>query len=411
MNPTAFKRVVLLAGIALLFLPALTLAAFCCPFCINQGQTLTMETNQASFVIFGTPTNARASLNDLDSGTTDIVIEEVIRPHDFIKGKKVVTIPRYLPVGPNSTKFVVFCDVFKDRVDPYRGFPVKDKEIVTYLKGAFAVKDKDMAERLAFFFSYLDHADTEVSGDAYKEFANADAKDVIRMMEKADKAKMTAKLVQWLRDDKTPSYRYGLYGYLLGSCGTEQHAPVLQELLSDPQRGLVSGIDGVLAGYVLLRPKEGWAYLRTVLGDESKDFTRRYAALRAVRFFWDTRADVIAEKDLVSATTLLLSSELADLAIDELRKRKQWHLADTILGLWDKHNVPIIRRAILRFALSCPPGNKKVEAFLKEQRQKDPERVKDVEELLKLEQPLTKRTDTPWPGRVDGCRSATPYGS
>jgi hypothetical protein len=139
-----------------------------------------------------------------------------------------------------------------------------------------------------------------------------------------------------------------------------------------------------------LRPKEGLPYLRSILGDRSKDFTRQYAALRAVRFFWDTRPDVVPEKELVSSTTLLLDSDLADLAIDELRKRKQWQLADQIIDLYEKHNVPIIRRAILRFALSCPPGNKKVEEFLKEQRQKHPDKVKDVEELLKLEQPINK---------------------
>jgi hypothetical protein len=362
-----------------------------CPFCSMQGQTLTMEVNQANLVIFGTLTNARGGLTDLDSGTTDMAIEEVVKPHDFVKGKKTVTIPRYIPVGQNQNlKFLVFCDIFKERLDPYRGIPVKDKDIVTYLKGAFEVREKDIAERLAFFFNYLDHADVEVSTDAYKEFANADAKDVMRMLDKADKAKITAKLVQWLKDEKTPAYRYGLYGYLLGTCGNEQHAGVLLELLSDPQRGLVSGIDGVLAGYILLRPKEGLPYLRSILGDRSKDFTRQYAALRAVRFFWDTRPDVVPEKELVSSTTLLLDSDLADLAIDELRKRKQWQLADQIIDLYEKHNVPIIRRAILRFALSCPPGNKKVEEFLKEQRQKHPDKVKDVEELLKLEQPINK---------------------
>ncbi len=356
------------------------------------AQTLTMETNQARLVIFGTLTNAKQSLDESDAGagTTDLLIEEVIRPHEFLKGKKTLTIPRYIPVPANGNpKFLVFCDIVNNRLNPYVGFPVKDKEVVTYLKRAFADKDKEVAERLAFFFSYLDNADATISIDAYREFANAGVKDVMRMLEKTDKAKIAGKLVEWLRDKKTPAYRYGLYGYLLGSCGGEQHAPVLQELLSHPQRGLVSGIDGVLAGYVLLRPKEGWAYLRSVIADDAKDFTRRYAALRAVRFLWDTRPDVIPPKDLVSATQLLLNSELADLAIDELRQRKQWHLAETIIGLWDKHNETMIRRAILRFALSSPLGNKKVEEFLKEQRQKDPERVKDVEELLNLEVPIS----------------------
>ena len=56
------------------------------------------------------------------------------------------------------------------------------------------------------------------------------------------------------------------------------------------------------------------------------------------------------------------------------------------------HDIPIVRRYILRYALSCP----KAEAaeFVSGMRKKDPEMVKDIEEFLRLENtaPATQPT-------------------
>ena len=35
-----------------------------------------------------------------------------------------------------------------------------------------------------------------------------------------------------------------------------------RNMVDDPQKRLTSGIDGVLAGYTMLKPKEGWAAIR-----------------------------------------------------------------------------------------------------------------------------------------------------
>ena len=52
----------------------------------------------------------------------------------------------------------------------------------------------------------------------------------------------------------------------------------------------------------------------------------------------------------------------------------------------DSHNVPIIRRAIVRFALSCPPDKSpKAAAFVAARKKEDPKWVEEVEELLRLE--------------------------
>jgi hypothetical protein len=114
----------------------------------------------------------------------------------------------------------------------------------------------------------------------------------------------------------------------------------------------------------------------------------RYAALRAVRFFYDSRPDVIKKKELVEGVSKLLEqSDIADLAIEDLRKWGQWESCDQVLALQEKksHNVPIIRRAILRYALSCP--GEKAKAYVQQCKKKDPEMVKDTQEILNLETP------------------------
>jgi hypothetical protein len=82
---------------------------------------------------------------------------------------------------------------------------------------------------------------------------------------------------------------------------------------------------------------------------------------------------------------LLDQPDVADLAIEDLRKWQVWDLADRILALKDKepHNIPIIKRSILRYALECPKESAK--AFVDARRKADPDAVQSSEELLKLE--------------------------
>jgi hypothetical protein len=361
-----------------------------CPFCTPQGTSLLGETAQATMVLYGDLTDARQD-PDTGEGTTKLTVAGVVKGNKAYEGQKEVTLSRFIPVFKDAEGkyfYLVFCDVFKGKVDPYRVLPVqKGGDVAQYLKGALALKDEKIARRLRFFFDYLDNSDLEVSNDAYREFANADYKDY-RDMAKDLPADRIAGWLEEPEKNKTPAYRYGLYASMLGHCGTEKHAALLHKLLEDPARRVGSGVDGILAAYVMLKPKEGWAYLDEVLKDAKKEFLLRYAGLRAVRFLWDSRPDLVARNDLKEGVAQLLDQgDIADLAIDDLRKWACWDLAARVLALKDKpvYEVPIVRRAILRFALCCK-GNAACERYVADQRAKDPQMVSDVEELLKLEQ-------------------------
>jgi hypothetical protein len=364
-----------IAAFALLSLPAKSPA---CEFCGMQGQTLTAQVATASMVLFGTFSDAK-----MKEGTTNLNIDTVVKKHELLGDKKAITLERYIPTDDDKYKFLVFCDIYKGKVEPYHFIAFKnDSDVAKYLKGAQEVKEKEMVARLAFFFPYLDSADQEISNDANKEFGNADYKDV----REAAKGMPPDKIAGWLKDPNTPAFRYGLYALLLGHCGNAEHGKVLRAMLDDPRKRLSTGIDGILVGYTLLQPKEGWKYTHDLLKDSNKEFALRYAGLRAARWFHNVRTDVVDKKDVETGVSSLLDQDdIADLAIEDLRKWGCWEQTDRILELYGKksHDIPIIRRNILRFALQSP--EKKAAEFVAERRKQDAKSVELAEELLKLD--------------------------
>ena len=59
---------------------------------------------------------------------------------------------------------------------------------------------------------------------------------------------------------------------MLGHCGTGAHAKLLRDSLDDSQNRNSSGVDGMLAGYIMLQPKQGWDYLKSILSNPKRDF-------------------------------------------------------------------------------------------------------------------------------------------
>ena len=194
----------------------LTLSSAACPFCSEErGPTLVGDFNQAAMVLVGMFHDPMLGKGGLEDGTTDFTIDQILKSNDIVKNKKIITLPRYLP-NPKKNKFVVFCDVYKGNIDPYRGVEVQpNSDLVKYLFGAVAVKDKSSAERLCYCFDYLNSPEFDVAIDAYREFAKADYKEYKDLAKKLPPDTIAG----WLKDPKTPPYRYGLYASLLGHCG------------------------------------------------------------------------------------------------------------------------------------------------------------------------------------------------
>lgn len=360
-----------------------------CPFCEGEkSATLVLQIDEAQMVLFGHFENAKLVAGGLDQGQSDFVIERVYKDNAAIKGMKRLTLPRY--ITDPKTKYLVFADVYKGKIDANKGTPVaNDGEMVRYIEGIIKLKGKAQPERLRFAFDFLNSPEFEVSMDAYREFHRADYADYKDMAKKLPADTIAA----WLQDPKTPSYRYGLYASLLGHCGNAKHAELLMSMINDPEKRRGSGLYGLMAAYTMLEPQKGWTFLKDMVRDKEKPFLVRYSGLQTMRFLREFRPDLVNAKDDAAGRNEIVKGiagvmnvpDMADFAIEDLRKWRRWEYSDQILGLFGQKdfNTPIIRKSILRYALQCDTAPAK--AFVKAQRDRDKEWVDETRELLELE--------------------------
>jgi hypothetical protein len=189
-----------------------------------------------------------------------------------------------------------------------------------------------------------------------------------------------------IASEKTPNERLGVLAFLLGVSGGPADAEFLAAMLKAsplPDR-VGEAFGGLLAGYVMLAPRDGWAFTAAVLGDDKQSFSLRLSAIGTVRFFQATRSANSKAEILKCCAVLLPHGDFADQAIEDLRRWGYWDLSAAVFAQFDKptHSAPIVRRCIIRYAISCP--NDDAKRFLAAVKRTDPKIVASVEEMLKL---------------------------
>lgn len=387
------RRMALATAVLGLILPCEAYAIACGPFLsIAPQPTLREEAATARVVLYGTLAKPRPRIGaEWGDGTTDLHIRTVVKGGEHLQGRKVVELQRHIP-NPQAATYLIFCELDHGRLVPFRGIPVQSVELIDYVKGTMTLDPKKTSEFLSYFFRHLDHANSQIADDALMEFAKIDYRNVPPWAKQLP----ADKLARWLEQPNLPAARVRLYASLLGDCGDARQAALLRRLLDQARtQDKDLGMDDLLFGYTVLRPKEGWAYLRRVLGDAKAPFVARYGALKAIRFLWGARPDLVTPDELASGLMLTLDQgDFADLAIDELRQHKRWEVIEQILGYYgkDSHAAPVVRRSIVRYALSCPHTPKTL-MFLAERRRAEPGLVEDSEEWLSFEG--TQQSDSP----------------
>jgi hypothetical protein len=225
------------------------------------------------------------------------------------------------------------------------------------------VDPSKQSERLAYFLDFLEHPDLIVSNDAYGEFASAPY-DVIKTLKDRIPRERVRK---WLMDPATSVTRIGLYGLLLGQCGTEDDAQAMEQKILVPDATFRLGIEGVMAGYLLIRGEPGLQVLEekkmlatTYINAEGEEvrlpFAEVYAAMQTLRFMWTYEPDRIPRERLKQSMRLLLERpELSDLVIADLARWKDWESLDRLVAMYDEErfNIPSVKRAIVRFLYYC----------------------------------------------------------
>lgn len=380
-------RSIAIAAVLLLAVPH----ADACTFCgdnIRTKLTLRMQFAQAKAVVYGTLKNPRFDPKT-DEGFTDLHAKAVLKDDAARGNQNVLVLSAYLPViGDTPAEYIAFCAVANGKLDANFGIPAT-AAVVDYLKGAARLNDADAPTRLAFFFKHLNSTDVTVAADAFIEFARANDADIVKSAKQFDAAVLRKLIV----DEKTPSERLGVLAFLLGVCGTPADAAFFANTLKQsplPER-VRESFGGLLAGYVLLAPKDGWAFTARVLGDEKESFAVRLSCINTVRFFQATRGADCKAEVLKCCAVLLPHGDFADQAIEDLRRWAYWDLSADVFAQFGKptHSAPIVKRCIVRYALCCPTDDAK--KFIASVKQSDPKLVAAVEEQLKLFEAIPKK--------------------
>lgn len=370
------------AALALLIFAAQPAAA--CTFCdggFRGRQTLRLHHAGAKVVLAGQLRNPRVDANAPGGGTTEFHVSTVLKDDPARGARAVLTLPKYLPViGDTPPDYLIYCDVVNGALDPSYGLPAP-AAVVEYAKAAAAATDADPVKQLGFFFRHLDHAQPAVAADAFLEFAKAADADILKAAPAFDRAKLRTLIAA----PATPTERLGVFSFLLGSCGTADDAAFLASMLTPnpPTERASAAFGGLLAGYILLKPQDGWTFTAAVLADERRGYADRLSAVNTVRFFQATRAAESKPHVLRCCAALLPCGDLADQAVEDLRRWGYWDLTADVLAQYPKptHAAPIVRRAVVRYALTCPADDAR--RFVASLRQTDPRLVADVEDMLR----------------------------
>jgi hypothetical protein len=320
-----------------------------------------------------------------DNGVTDLVVEHVVKDHPALGNQRTLTLPRWTPVDPKKPpRVLVFFDVYEGKLDPFRGVNLRGTAVPGYLRGGLALDDRDRVGSLLYYFRHLDSSDPDVAADAFLEFAKATDREVGEVGPRLD----PAKLRQFLADSKTPPERLGLFGFLLGACGTPADGDALAALLAKGGDRMAAGLGGILGGLIEMRPAEGWKLAVHLLEDPKRPYQDKLAVLGTLRFFQAYQPDQHRPAILAGMAAVVARGDMADMAIEDLRRWKWWDLSRHVLAQYGQpsHAAPLVRNAILRYALTCPDAE--AVAFVKAVRAKDAATVKEVEESLEFERPI-----------------------
>lgn len=362
-----------------------------CEFCNAPFLTISEQLDQANAVVLVTWKGGKKG-DERSLGSTRYEISKVVKGSSpALKQGGNIRLPRYR----SGKKGDLFLLLGSRGVNVNWGSPLEvSAGSFKYAENAPGPKEAG-AKRLRYFVDYLEFPDPIIANDAYAEFAHASYKDITKIAD----AMPRDRLRKWLTSSDTPPTRLGLYGLLLGLCGKKEDAKLMHGKIVAKSDEFRLGIDGIMAGYLMLAGEEGLTVIENAkLKNKKAPFTETYAAIQAMRFIWNYGGGKVSKARLRQAMrTLLDRPELADLVITDLARWKDWSVQDRLMKLYgtEEYNAPSVKRAIVRFMLASvqdvkdatagadlPPhvvnGKKYVAAIEKQ----DPKTVRDVKRFL-----------------------------
>lgn len=407
MSKAAFSAIALMATVCILLFGATAVSANCmCPFCDAPSLMMSEQIEQCDHMLLGKWLDGEKPASVRGGSSKFEIIDVAFSKGDRFKVGQVVVIPQYIAGNEKGAYSLMGPD---DRLEDWHVPSEVSESSWTYLKEMPApVKDpKGQVERLKYFLDYFENPDLLISNDAYGEFASAPYESIVPLKDVLPREK----ILGWLQDPKTPVTRIGFYGMLAGICGHPEDAPILEKKIVMLDADFRLGIEGVMAGYMMITGEEGLKKLeetkvlsKTAINKDGKEitlpFSETYAVMQALRFMWTYEPDRLPKERLQKSMHLLLErKEMADLVITDLARWKDWSVQDRLMAMYteEEFDIPAIRRAIVRFLYYCSQETNeqsadgtrtptadavKAEANLKLLEMKDPKTVNDAKRYL-----------------------------
>jgi hypothetical protein len=349
-----FRRTIV--WLCLMLVSAGPIPAMACPFCPPSSPTLAEQRASADFVFLCQWVKTTATD---DAAATHFSVVQVVKQPDktaWKKGDPLVL--NFLLMSKPGNLFLIFGrggDEFQDW-----DLPIEITEIAfEYLRQA-PPPSEPAAERLKYYARFLEYPDALIAGDAFAEFGRAKYQDVASVAGMFSREKLRT----WLaRDnpekDATAILRRGFYGLVLGLCGNADDAQFLEKVVLRPPRSdeMRLGIDGMMAGYLMLTGPEGLKNMSLAkVANREMPSSETYAFLGALRFLWDYGDERIPRDDLRAAMRGMLErDELAEVAAVDLARWEDWSVMPQLAaaygkGAWQDEKA---RRTIIQFAQVC----------------------------------------------------------
>jgi hypothetical protein len=325
-------------------------SALACPFCSAPSLTMAEQVAQSDAALLVKWTGGKPAAGN-DGGSTDFEIVEILRQQSGgnLKRGGTLSLARYRSAKAD-TLFLLMGTKGGAAID--WGSPLEvTAESFAYIKNAPA-PEAPVGKRLKYFMKHLESPDQMISTDAYSEFANAPYADIAPLASEMPREKIR----QWIVDPNVMPSRFGLYGLMLGLSGTKDDVAVLEKKILETSDEFRLGIDGLMAGYLLLTRDEGLAKLEeTKIANKKAPFSETYAVMQALRFMWQYGDGRISADRLRQSMRIFLERpELADLVIADLSRMKDWSVQQRLMELYgtEEYDIPSIKRAIVRYMMS-----------------------------------------------------------
>lgn len=328
----------------------LSAAAIACDVCGPVGLTLSeqMESSQVTVLVQYTG-GVKSDPKTGSMGTTLYKVLNIIRDDTGkISKGTTIAVDRFRKGDAGNMSLMLGTD-FDGRIEWQSTLEVTETSY-QYIAQA-PPRTAPEAQRLAYFVKFLEYPDPMISADAYGEFANAPNEAVTQLGDQIPRDKVR----QWLTDPAVQQNRTGLYGLLLGLCGTAEDAEFLKQIILKPTEEFRLGIDGVMIGYLMLAKVDGLRMLtETKLVDTNAPFSETFSAMQALRFMWTSGGNRISQDELRTAMRVLLfRPKIADMVIIDLARWQDWSIMSSLMEMYGNpdFSVNATKRAIIRFML------------------------------------------------------------